>query len=271
MKDRLLILIFLCLLLFFGVGCVKKEKRQGFVLAQVGSDYLYEENFRSIFSDEEWQGMDKATKDKYIQDWVNLTLLAQEAEERGLSKDLDVLQKLDFATKKVKANALIAQKLASIEVSEDELFAYYRIHKGEFEGKALEYNVQRIYLMEKSQALQCISDLEAGADFDALVKSQSQELLRDKLGHMGYVNPAGADSLFWNQARRLPLGKYAMFAADGGWYVIRVLDNRESNSDMMFEDFAPQIQERILKERHEMIYQELLKNIKSRLTDVYYY
>ncbi len=44
--------------------------------------------------------------------WVNLTLLSQYADSKGLDKDKAVKQKISYATKKVKANALIAKRLS---------------------------------------------------------------------------------------------------------------------------------------------------------------
>jgi peptidyl-prolyl cis-trans isomerase C len=270
MKFRHVPILLACLMLFAG-GCKKEKQPQGTILAQVGNDKLYEESFKSVFSEEEWASMDSETRKKYIQDWVNLTLLAQESQKMGLNNSLEVKQKLDFATKKVKANALIADRMADLEISENELFAYYRIHRGEFDAKALEYNVQRIYVEDQHKAQQLLTELETGADFDLMVKHNSQELLRDKLGHIGFVSPGTQDSLFWNQARELETGEFAMFAADGGWYIIRQLGSRESDKDLMFDDLRSQIRTRILAERQQTIYEDLLKEIKSKHTDVYYY
>lgn len=270
MRNKLFVLLISCVMLF-AASCEKKQQPKGVILAQVGQDILYEDSFKSVFSEEEWSSMDASAKKKYIQDWVNLTLMAQESQRMGLETSLEVMQKLDFVTKKVKANALIAQRMAALEISEDDLFAYYRIHKGEFDAKALEYNVQRIFLEEKSIAEQTLQELESGADFDLLVKTRSQELLRDKQGNMGFVSPGSQDSLFWNQARVLESGDYAMFASDGGWYIIRQIGARESDKDLMFDDLRDQIRSRIRAERQQTIYEDLLKEIKSKHSDVYYY
>lgn len=120
MKLRAFVLLLACLMLF-GIGCKKDKQPQGTILAQVGDDKLYEESFKSVFSEEEWASMDSETRKKYVQDWVNLTLLAQESKRAGLDNSLEVKQKLDFATKKVKANALIADRMADLEISEDAL------------------------------------------------------------------------------------------------------------------------------------------------------
>jgi hypothetical protein len=39
----------------------------------------------------------------------------------------------------------------------------------------------------------------------------------------------------------------------------------------MFDDLRSQIRSRILAERQQTIYEDLLKEIKSKHTDVYYY
>jgi hypothetical protein len=136
MNMKKYIIIFVASILLF--SCAKKEEK-GIALAQVDKEVLYLEDFKSTFSLEDWDNLSPEQRKKYIEDWVNLTLLSQYADSKGLDKDKAVKQKISYATKKVKANALIAKRLSQIEVSEDQLFNYFRLHQGEFKKNAVEY------------------------------------------------------------------------------------------------------------------------------------
>jgi len=268
MKRLSILLLLLPMLL--GLSCGKKKPQsQSPPVAQVSEDILRQDAFRSTFTDEEWNAMDSAQRKKYVEDWVNLTLLAQEADALGISKEPEVRQKLDYASKKVKANALIARRLADIKISEDELFNYYRIHQADFTGKMLEYNVQRIYLKDQPSATALLERLKTGLDFNEAVRTSSRENLREQLGNMGFVSPA--DTLFWQQARSLKDGEFGMFAADGGWYLIRHTGTREGEQDAGFEEFRTEIRERILSERQRQVYDELLRELKAKNNEIYYY
>jgi len=266
-----LLLILLCLPLLMGLSCKKKQDKSSPPVAQVSEDILREDAFRSTFSDEQWNALTAQQRKKYAEDWVNLTLLAREADAQGISDQPAIRQKLDYASKKVKANALIAKRLAGISIGEDELFNYYRLHQGEFKGKVLEYNVQRIYLKDETAAANLLARLRNGLDFDEAVRTSSVENLRSSLGNMGFVSSAGADTLFWQQARALKDGELGMFAADGGWYIIRHTGSREGEQDAGFEDFKAEIRSRMLAERQHQVYEELLRELKAKNNDIYYY
>ena len=267
--KRLCYLILLVALLVT-LSC-KKEKEAVTPAAQVGSQILSLQSFRANFNDEQWNAMDDSQRKKYLEDWVNLTLLANEADALGLSDDLAIKLKMENAVKKVKANALIANRLSNIHIAEDELFNYYRLYQAEFKGKLLEYNVQRIYMKDQNAARELVNRLKGGLDFDEAVLTYSSEELGISLGKMGFVSATGADSLFWMQARKIKEGEISYFAADDGFYIIRYTGTQESNQDAGFEDFKSQIRERILAERHQQIYQDLLRQLKNKNHDIYYY
>lgn len=261
--------LFLLVLLAF--GCGKKNKAEVVKVASVGDEILSEEGFRATFSEDQWNSLTPAQKKKYAEDWVNLTLLAMEAEEAGLDKDPGLKQRLDYATKKVKANALIAQRLASIQISEDELFNYYRVHQADFQGKLMEYNVQRVLVKNKSTADELLSQLKNGMAFDVAVLSYSEEDVKSSFGSMGFVTAAGPDSLFWRAVRDLKVNEPGLLSTSGGWYVLRYTESREGTQDARFEEYRDAIREKILSERRQQVYEGLLREVKSKHNDVYYY
>ncbi|NLW18499.1 MAG: hypothetical protein GXY81_02290 [Candidatus Cloacimonetes bacterium] len=266
--------LLLLLVLLFLAGCGKKDSDadQLSPLAEVEGDIMYQEAFRALFTDEQWDSMGPEERKKEIENWVNLTLLAKEADELELNKDPAVRLRADFAQKKIKANALISQRLASINIGEEELFNYYRVHQNEFQGKLMEYDIQRLLCRDPASAAAILSKLrEEGYDFDQAVAEYSQETLREQQGRMGFVTAEGPDSLFWRAAHELALNTPGMVNVNGRTYILRSLQQREGTQDANFGEYRNEIRTILIKERRQQVYDNLIRELKKKYPKIYYY
>ncbi|HOH46879.1 MAG TPA: peptidylprolyl isomerase [Candidatus Cloacimonadota bacterium] len=263
--------LFLLLVLVALILSCKKEKDESPILAQVGEEVLTEAAFNSLFSKAELDSLSTETRRKYIEDWVNLTVLAQEADQQKLSETPALRARMEFARKKVKANALIGQRLASIRVSEDELFNYFRIHQGEFEANLKEYSLQRIMINDKTTAELILGRLASGLAFEEAVRNYSLEELKNSGGMMGWVAKAGPDSSFWNAANGLALNTPSLYNQGLNWYVFRIVEERLGTEEANFEDYKTEIRHRIIAEKEEQVYLDLVRELKARTDKIYYY
>lgn len=267
MKKYLVLLLLLTSLI---LSC-KKDKEESPILAQVGEEVLTEAAFNSLFSEAELDSLSGETRRKYIEDWVNLTVLAQAADQQELSQSQALKARMEYAGKKVKANALIAQRLATIRVSEDELFNYFRVHQGEFESNLKEYSLQRILIHDKTTAELILGRLSSGLAFEEAVRNYSLEELKSNAGLMGWVSKAGADSSFWNAANALDLNTPALHNLGTNWYVFRIVEERLGSQQANFEDYKTEIRHRIIAEKEEQVYLDLVRELKARNDKIYYY
>jgi hypothetical protein len=267
MRYRFVLLVLLALSL---AACNKKEEK-GIALAQVGDEVLYLENFKATFGVAEWDALSAEQRKRFIEDWVNLTVLAKYADEHDVGKDIAVKQRILYAAKKVKANALISKRLAEVQVSEDQLFNYFRIHQSEFQKKAMEFSIQRIALSDKITAEKVLSQLNQGMNFSEAVQRYSTEELKAKQGMMGFVSASGADSTFWLAARNIAEASFGIVSANQLWFVFRIADIRDTSQEANFEDYRADIKRKIILEKQDQVYQDLLKEIKSRMDKIYYY
>lgn len=261
----------LVLLAAFSLGCDKNKTDDSPILASVNSEELSEAEFKLLFSPDEYNQLDAATRKKFIEDWVNLTLLAQAADQEKLSENPALKARIGYASKKVKANALISRKLENIRVSEDELFNYFRIHRAEFDSVLVDYSVQRILQLDKTSAEKLAASIEAGLDFQTAVQTYSLEKLKDNNGLMGFVTKAGADSSWWTACRGLKPKEVSILNQGTNWYVFRIVEERSGNAEANFEDYRELIRRRILAERESEVYRDLLKDLKTKTDEIYYY
>ena len=81
MKKHILYLI---ILLVFSFTACSRESKNTEKLAEVNGEILYLEEFVAMIGEDNWMTMDSSARHKAVEDWVNLTLLAQTAKKNKL-------------------------------------------------------------------------------------------------------------------------------------------------------------------------------------------
>lgn len=268
MKKHILYLIILLVLSF--TACSRESKNTE-KLAEVNGEILYLEEFVAMIGEDNWMTMDSSARHKAVEDWVNLTLLAQTAKKNKLLEKQGVILRQNIAQKKVAANALISEKLSTINISEDQLFSYFRVHRAEFMEPVQFYRVQRICLPSKIQAENVFEKIRDGLDFMQALSRYKAEAPPHLSGDMGFVQPSSADSVFWFSAKQLELNEPGIIKKDDYWFVIRYTEKKEGDDVANFDDFKAEIRHKILLEKQEDVYRELLREIKTKAGKVFYY
>lgn len=72
-------LSFVLILFLLFAGCTKKGDNPEKLtpLAEVDGDFMYQEAFRGLFTDEQWNEMSPEQRKREIENWVSLTLMAK--------------------------------------------------------------------------------------------------------------------------------------------------------------------------------------------------
>jgi len=263
MKNLIVIIVLLA-----GLSACSLFKKNAEVIAQVDKEILTMDEFKANFTEAEWQGLSTEQKKEYIQQWINLTLLAQEADKLGLHNDKMVKNQVKYAEKKILGNALIANRLQSEHISEEDLFKYYRIHQGDFSISLMNYKVQRIYLTDANLASKVRQEILNGMRFEDAAKVYSLEELGKNGGYMGTVTPEDADSTFWQAVSKVKLLEITTLQKDNGFYLLRSYEEEQGKGQTGFDSLKDEIRRRILEERRRQVYDDLLKELKSK-SDVY--
>ncbi len=249
------------LLLIILFSCNKETNET--IVAKVNNDKLTLSEFKARFSQSYWNRMKDSEKKKYINDWIQLTLFAQEADRLKLSKTPEVKAKLDNAVKNIKSNALLAYKLSQINVAEDDLLTYYKLHKKDFREKVLQYKIQRILVKDPTRLAFIRQELEE-KPFSYCAKKYSDESLGKNGGYMGYVSKRDIDKTMWNEVTSLKRNHYKTLKADKGYYIIRWTDKREKFIPKEFSRVKQKIKEIVLQQKREEYINKLLKELKSK-------
>ncbi|MCF7857822.1 MAG: peptidylprolyl isomerase [Candidatus Cloacimonetes bacterium] len=255
--KKLLILIMLVTIM----SCVKTEDE--YIIAQVNQAKLTMDEFKANFTEKEWDELTAETKESYIQDWIQLNLLAQEADLLGISKTPKVIEKIKTAELNIKANLLLAHKLSEITAREDELFNYYKIHRNEYTTSFKEYKVQRIFTTDEAKLNEILEAIKATSFKDAAI-SYSEESAGENGGYIGFVSQQNTHENIWNALTSLKKYYYKSVKTEKGFYIVRFYDVRTVTNTDNYIDVKEEIRQAVIKMKKERLFDELISDLKNK-------
>jgi len=255
--KKIIIIFFVVTLL----SCVQTEDEN--IVAQVNDVKLTFDDFKANFSNKDWEILTVEDKKEFIQDWVKLTLLAQEADALEISQSPKLKEKIKSAEINIKANALIASKLTNITISEDELFNYYKIHKSEYQTNHKEFKVQRIFTKERSK-LNGILDAIKTTSFKNAAILHSEEPAGKNGGYIGFLSKKNTHKNIWNTLTSLQKHYYKTVETDKGFYLIKYYDTRTVFTNKTFLEVKEEIMTKVTKKKKEEFFENLIKELKNK-------
>ncbi|HOQ79426.1 MAG TPA: hypothetical protein PLH63_00015 [Candidatus Cloacimonadota bacterium] len=260
---RKLVFIAVIFLLLLSIGCDKNGKT---VIAQVNNDILTLEDFQNSMPKMEYEKLTKEEKRDLINNWIELTLIAQKADEDDLLKDNSIIKfKIENAKKKIKANAYINKHLQTIKVSEEELFNYYRLHRGDYKSNSVAYKVQRIYFKNQEDMNRVKSMLDSQEIlFTPAAMKYSEEGIGAYGGYMSEsITADGTYANIYDVVKSLEKYKYTTMPYSNGYIIVRYYDEVEVEQETSFDDAKDEIISIIRNEKKIQIYNNMIKSIKA--------
>lgn len=239
-----------------------EPQKEATIVAQVNDEVLTLTQCKARFSTEQWNNMAKSQKQEFVEKWIEMTLMAQAADASGLSAQPQIKAKIADSAMKIKANALIAQRLSQITITEDELFSYYRVHKNDYQKKIKEYRLQRIFLSSGKKLDEVRNAIES-TSFDRAARKYSEESYASKGGFVGWIAKGQTDPLIWNALKSLKRYRYKTVETATGLYVVRFYNERYVMVEKNFNEVKKDIREIVLKKKREEMYQQTIKDLLS--------
>jgi len=252
-------LLFLIILVLSSCPGQKKENNY---LAKVNDERLTYEEFKSSFDDETWNTMSRREKEDHIQEWVTLTSLAQKCDETGISDMPLIRERIKNATKKLKANTLIANQLSTIKTTEEELLDYYHIHKSEYLKKITEYKYQRILITDADKFSEAVKYLKTGVTFKEAAQKYSEEAAGKSGGYMGFVSEIQVEPEIWKTLNELKQYKWKSVKIGEKYYLLRWYDKRTATIEKNFSELKDVLRKKLRQEKRDEKYKELMQEIE---------
>ena len=131
-----------------------------------------------------------------------------------------------------------------------------------------EVRARHILLASEEEARAVITELDAGADFEALAREKSTGPSGPDGGDLGYFTRGRMVPAFEAAAFALDVGAYTSepVRTDFGWHVIK-LDDRRQVQPPAFADVEQQIRSVLLRERYFALLSEIRAGIEIDITD----
>jgi len=253
-------LVLIIIVLLFTISCEKKKEVE--IVAAVNGEVLSLEEFRSLFPEEIWNTLTYEIKRERINEWIKLTLLAQESDNSGLSEQPNVNSRINNAIKNVKSNVVLAQRISEIEITEDDLFNYFKLHKSKYQDKKKEYKIQRIFIKEKAKLDEVMEYLNKGQPFTDIVKQYSEETLGASGGYTGFMGKNDLDSAIWNKVSSLKKWHYTSVETSKGYYIFRQYDTQEVTHNKEFTEVEEDIRKIVFEQKKKEVFNNVIEELK---------
>jgi len=207
-------------------------------------------------------------KEVYLEFQMNMELLAQEAEKRGLDKDPEVLRGIRRNTVEILDLSLLNKILKDIKVTPTEI---EEIYNNEYK-KPLENTEQRkiseIVVNSKPKANDILVQLLTGGNFSSLASQHSIAETAAKGGDLGYLVPRPDIKFnkFWETAYTLDKGANSSVFKDDDkeeYYIIMVSDIKKGEPEPL-DKMYDQIEALMMQQKSVEAITKLVTDIKAK-------
>ncbi len=203
------------------------------VLMEVGNDKVTLSEFEYLYNKNSQQQLEKESLDEYIDRFVVYKLKVEDAKAAGI--DTTSAFKKEFETYR---NELAAPYLQDSTVIEKLAAEAYRRMESEVDVAHIMLPLVPEYQMDRTIARldsmkQCVLN---GEDFgDLAVKYSIDRSAKVNRGRLGYLTVGRVPYSFENVAFNIPVGDMAIVKTDFGVHLLKVLDKRPSQGEVLVE------------------------------------
>lgn len=203
----------------------------------------------------------KAIRDQLI----NFELISQEAAKKGLDKQPEVAQIIEWGRQQTLANAFLQDYIKTHPISEETITkAYENLKKG---AGNKEYSIRHILVEKESDAKSIAAKLKKGEKFDKLAKANSKDPgSKERGGDLGWI-PTGNISTtfvkpFADTVMNMTKGQVSEpVQSQFGWHIIKLEDVRDLKMPT-YEELKPQITRNLHQQAAENAVAELRAKAK---------
>jgi peptidyl-prolyl cis-trans isomerase C len=204
----------------------------------------------------------QADRDQIKENLVRITLIAEQAEKDGLTKDPEVATRLELSRLNLLQQASAQKYLKERTPTEAEL-------RAEFDAQVaatplIEYHARHILVSSEDVAKKVIDQLKGGADFANLAKRLSADKgSAVKGGDLDWFAPNAMVKPFGDALALLKNGEVTKtpVQTEYGFHVIQLLGTRD-RTPPAFEDVKERLSQIVLSKKFKTYSDEMLKNAK---------
>ncbi len=252
------------------------------ILAQVGSYKLTLEEFETQIQSLPPQLQmallrNPQLKEQFLDRWVDITLIAQEARDRKLDQDPEIQAKIEDIMNAVLAQEFLQREIeGKVKITDDEIETYYKGHEEEFTNpesakarhillKVPEGADEKAWKEAESKAKDIKKKLENGEDFAELAKKYSDDPgSKNKGGDLGFFTKGRMVPEFESAAFSLKPGELSdPVKTNFGYHIIEVQEKKAASTKTLAAVQA-QIRQKLQGEKQQQLQDELIEKLKAK-------
>ena len=163
-------------------------------------------------------------RDALLEELIRFRLLAGEAVDSGLTRELDVAIELELQRLQMLSRIMATRHLDENPVTSIELQEAYERNIDQLSG--VQYKARHILMDQESEAVAVIEELEGGADFAQLAMDRSTGPSGPSGGDLGWFSADGMVPPFADAVRAMEVGTFSQQPVQTrfGWHVILLED-----------------------------------------------
>jgi peptidyl-prolyl cis-trans isomerase C len=206
------------------------------------------------------------TKRNVLDQIISEKLLIQEAKNRGLEQDKDVLEQIKNTTEQILVQSLIEKEIiGKVKVDDQEALTYYEENKDNFITKEQVY-LYNILVETEEVAKDILEKLKAGGDFIEIAKEKSTGPSAAQGGDLGYVSKGDLIPEIENVVFALEIGNISdIIKSEYGFHILKVTDKKPEVLKT-FEEVKEEILPTLLSTKQKEAFDNLLEELKSQVT-----
>ncbi|MBW2079745.1 MAG: peptidylprolyl isomerase [Deltaproteobacteria bacterium] len=252
------------------------------ILAQVGSYKLTLEEFEVQIQSLPPQLQmallrNPQLKEQFLDRWVDITLIAQEARDKKLDQDPEIQAKIEDIMNAVLAQEFLQREMGDkVKVTDDEIETYYNGHKEDFANlesvkarhillKVPEGVNEKAWKEAESKAKDIKKKLENGKDFAELAKKYSDDPgTKDSGGDLGFFTKGRMVPEFESVAFSLKPGELSEpVKTNFGYHIIEVQEKKAASIKNL-ADVQAQIRQALQTEKQQKSQDALIEQLKAK-------
>jgi peptidyl-prolyl cis-trans isomerase C len=182
-------------------------------------------------------------RETLINELVIQELLVQQANDMNLSENEQIATQLKIMERNLLAEAAVRKMLEEQGPSASDVETAYETNKNTMDK---EYKASHILVESEEKAQELINELEEGAEFAELAKSNSSDSSAAQGGSLGWFTTNMMVPAFSESVSELEKGNYTETPVQTqfGWHVIKLDDVRDTEPPTL-ESMRPEIMQRL--------------------------
>jgi hypothetical protein len=258
-------------------SCVRK-KDTGVFVARVNNEYLTPEKMKGTMDSAAFASGPRVRE--FVTNWINASLLYEEAKVRGLDRSPEVNETLAEMRRQMAVNRLIEGELygnESLQSTDDEIRAFYDQHRAEFQLTENVAKVRCALFSNRETANVFRSQLAKGKSWADVLQNLAQDsmlasslIMRADSAYIRqsqapqWLSPSGGRDL-WRAASQLQVGESTpIVKVDPGYCILTLLRMQSEGEIAELPMVELEIRDRLVIEKRQKALDRFLESLRKK-------